>query len=102
MSGIVFWMSITRYSARWITLCEESRRTRRCRQQPPRQAVDRLREPERHHWGTQAVNERIPRYGRREPRFLAGDGHLSVYATYQALSDNWKDFKVWTHSVLLV
>jgi hypothetical protein len=23
MNGIGFWMSITRYSARWITLCEE-------------------------------------------------------------------------------
>lgn len=43
MSGIVFWMSGTRYSGRWITLCEERRRTSRCRQQPPRRAIDRLR-----------------------------------------------------------
>ena len=69
MSGIVFWMSITRYSARWITLCEERRRTRRRRQQPQLQAVERLRNPEHYHWSTQAANERIPRYDLREPRY---------------------------------
>ena len=28
MSEIIFWMRVTHYSARWITLCEERRRTR--------------------------------------------------------------------------
>src|ERR1700686_1855925 len=28
MSEIIFWMRVTHYSARWITLCEEGRRTR--------------------------------------------------------------------------
>ncbi len=32
MSGIVFWMSVARYSAHWITLCEEKSRTSRCSQ----------------------------------------------------------------------
>jgi hypothetical protein len=28
MSEIICWMRVTHYSARWITLCEEGRRTR--------------------------------------------------------------------------